>query len=202
MKVVKRAYARLAGVYDLTHESVLRRGRRQAVNVANKRVGRLLEVGVGTGSSLPHYRSDLEVTAIDFSPEMLKKARNRVVSQGLSNIKRLSVMDVMNLEFADSSFDIIVAAYVLAATGNARRALEEIERVLAPGGEVIIVSYFGGGGRIRSSLEQSAASFCMRAFGTRPNLSLATVVSSTVLTTRDIRSVGPLGMFTLVHLAE
>ena len=72
------AYRRWAPVYDYTFGLIAREGRRHAVEVINAREGRVLEVGVGTGLSLPDYEEHLEVVGIDLSPEMLEKARERV----------------------------------------------------------------------------------------------------------------------------
>ncbi len=77
------AYRRWAPVYDYTFGLIAREGRRHSVEVINSSSGRVLEVGVGTGLSLPDYEKHLEVVGIDLSPEMLEKARERVDEEDL-----------------------------------------------------------------------------------------------------------------------
>ena len=98
---VQRAYRRWAPVYDLTFGRLVEAGRRHAVEIINRRKGSVLEVGVGTGLSLPRYSRHLQITGIDVSPDMLKKARGRVVQNGLDNVSGLHEMDAGNLDFPD-----------------------------------------------------------------------------------------------------
>jgi phosphatidylethanolamine/phosphatidyl-N-methylethanolamine N-methyltransferase len=90
---IKRAYARWAPVYDQTFGVIADAGRVAAVDVINTLDGKVLEVGVGTGISLPSYRRDLKVTGIDLSPEMLDKARERVSRQALGHVEAIEQMD-------------------------------------------------------------------------------------------------------------
>ena len=76
LNAVKTSYARWAPVYDKTFGAITNAGRRTAVDYINEQgAEKVLEVGVGTGLALPNYRSDLKVTGIDFSEDMLAKAR-------------------------------------------------------------------------------------------------------------------------------
>jgi len=115
-----------------------------AVLATNGRAGRVLEVGVGTGISLPAYRQDHEVTGIDISPQMLERARARVGNLGLSNVKDLIEMDAARMAFPDNSFDVVVAMYVMPVVANPRQVLREIERVCVHGGRVIMINHFEG----------------------------------------------------------
>src|SRR5262245_6359038 len=76
---IKCACRRWAPVYAHTFGFVAAEGRKHTVEIINRRKGRVLEVGVGTGLSLPGYRRQLEIVGIDLSPDMLEKARERVV---------------------------------------------------------------------------------------------------------------------------
>jgi phosphatidylethanolamine/phosphatidyl-N-methylethanolamine N-methyltransferase len=140
---LKKAYARWAPVYDLVFGPVFDRGRRAAIAAAEAVGGRILEVGVGTGISLPGYSSANRIVGIDLSEAMLRKAQQRVAKLSLSNVERLVVMDAEHLSFPDVSFDVIVAHYVLSTVPNPEAALDEFARLLRPGGEIVIVSRIG-----------------------------------------------------------
>src|SRR2546430_16898696 len=105
-----RTYRLFSGSYDIVFGPVFHPGRKDAVRIANDRPGqRILEVGVGTGLSLPHFRLDSRVTGIDVSAEMLAKARRRAERLGLDHVESLQGMDAANLEFSGTSFDALPA---------------------------------------------------------------------------------------------
>src|SRR5579864_6745503 len=116
---VAKAYARWAPVYDLVFGSVFERGRKAAIAAAERVGGRILEVGVGTGLSLPEYRWTSRVTGVDLSAPMLRKAAARVREHRLTNVDGLAVMDAQHLGFANAAFDVVVAQYVITAVPDA-----------------------------------------------------------------------------------
>lgn len=130
---VRHAYRRWAPVYDFTFGLVAEAGRKHAVRIINRRKGRVLEVGVGTGLSLPCYGSHLTITGIDLSPEMLAKAKGKVERKKLANVVALHEMDAEALAFPDESFDTVVAMYVMTVVPEPDRVMRELERVCAPG---------------------------------------------------------------------
>ena len=101
--MVTKAYARWAPVYDLVFGPVFEQGRRAAITAAERVGGRILEVGVGTGLSLPLYPPSVRVTGVDLSREMLDKARARVQRRGLANVEGLHEMDAHAMDFPDGS---------------------------------------------------------------------------------------------------
>jgi phosphatidylethanolamine/phosphatidyl-N-methylethanolamine N-methyltransferase len=123
---VERAYDRWAPVYDFVFGGVFSKGRKAAIQATNKVGGRVLEVGVGTGISLPQYASHLRIVGTDISEAMLRKAKCRVNNLGLKNVEKLSVMDTEKLEFPDNSFDVVMAQYVLTAVPKPEAALESV----------------------------------------------------------------------------
>jgi phosphatidylethanolamine/phosphatidyl-N-methylethanolamine N-methyltransferase len=151
---LKKAYARWAPVYDFVFGPVFNRGRRAAIAAAEDVGGRILEVGVGTGISLPGYSSDNRIVGIDLSEAMLRKAQERVAELSLTNVEGLEVMDAEHLSFRDESFDVVVAHYVVSAVPNPEAALDEFARVLRPGGEIVIVSRVGAEAGARRVVEQ------------------------------------------------
>lgn len=114
----------------------------------------MLEVGVGTGISLPLYAPHLRIFGTDISEAMLDKARQRVVEGGLENVEGLAVMDAEKLEFPDNSFDVVMAQYVVTAVPNPEVALDEFARVLRPGGELIILTRVSADTGMRRFIEQ------------------------------------------------
>jgi len=152
-QTVTKAYARWAPVYDLVFGAVFERGRHAAIASAERIGGRILEVGVGTGISLPNYSKNCRLCGIDISAPMLRKAEERVAELGLTNVEGLWVMDAERLSFDDNSFDVVVAQYVITTVPNPEATLDEFARVLKPGGEIILVSRIGAEAGLRRSLE-------------------------------------------------
>jgi phosphatidylethanolamine/phosphatidyl-N-methylethanolamine N-methyltransferase len=154
---VAKAYDRWAPVYDLVFGPVFARGRSAAVRAADRVGGRVLEVGVGTGLSLPAYAPATRLVGIDLSAPMLAKARRRVAALGLSNVEALAVMDAERLDFPDAAFDAVVAQYVVTAVPNPEAALDEFLRVVRPGGEIILTTRIGAERGLRGGVERLLA---------------------------------------------
>ena len=152
-QTITKAYARWAPVYDLVFGAVFERGRHAAIAAAERIGGRILEVGVGTGISLPHYSRDCRLCGVDISEPMLRKAQDRVAEFGLSNVEGLWVMDAERLSFPDEFFDVVVAQYVVTTVPNPEATLDEFARVLKPGGEIVLVSRVGAEAGLRRALE-------------------------------------------------
>jgi phosphatidylethanolamine/phosphatidyl-N-methylethanolamine N-methyltransferase len=148
--VVKVAYRRWAPVYDHTFGAVSTLGRRAGVEVLNSKPdgSSILEVGVGTGLSLSNYKNSLKVTGIDLSPEMLEKARDKVIEEKLTNVVALQEMDASDLQYPDSSFDTTVAMFVMTVVPEPEKVMLELARVTKPGGEVMLVNHFSRRARL------------------------------------------------------
>ena len=153
-EMVERAYDRWAPIYDLVFGGVFRKGRRAAILATNNIGGRVLEVGVGTGISLPQYAPNLRIFGTDISEGMLRKARERVADFRLKNVEGLAVMDAEKLEFPDASFDVVMAQYVVTAVPNPEAAMDEFARVLRPGGEIILLSRVSADAGMRRFIEK------------------------------------------------
>ena len=153
-EMVEQAYDRWAPVYDLVFGGVFSKGRRAAILATNKLGGRVLEVGIGTGISLPLYGPNVRIFGTDISEAMLKKAKQRVAELRLKNVEELAVMDAEKLEFPDNSFDVVMAQYVVTAVPNPEVALDEFARVLRPGGELIILTRVSADAGMRRFIEQ------------------------------------------------
>jgi phosphatidylethanolamine/phosphatidyl-N-methylethanolamine N-methyltransferase len=199
MQSVLDAYRRQAPIYDAVFGVLLGPGRQRTVQIANTLpAGRLLEVGVGTGLSLPHYRREFRITGIDVSPDMLRQARKRVRERGLGNVEGLYEMDAENLEFADDSFDIVIAMYVASVVPNPDRLVAEVQRVCRPDGHVLIVNHFAEAGGLRGSVERKLAPLSKK-LGWRPDFELEAVLSAGTLEVTRTHRAPPLGLFTILE---
>lgn len=198
---VRQAYRRWAPVYDLTFGSIAEAGRRHVAKIINRRKGTVLEVGVGTGLSLPCYDEHLSLTGVDLSPDMLKKARARVERLKLANVSGLHEMDAGALAFPDESFDTVVAMYVITVVPDAERVMRELERVCATGGEVILVNHFSQEQGIRGLFERMLAPVA-GIIGWRSVFMLDRVLVCEDLHLAERKALWPFGLFTMLRFVK
>ena len=199
---VVSAYARWAPVYDLVFEYVMRAGRQAAVAALGGRPGRVLDVGIGTGLELPLFAPGQRVTGIDLAEPMLRRAQAKA-ARGQGAVDGLCVMDAARLAFPDASFDAVIAPYVLSVVPDPAAMLDEIARVVKPGGDVVMVNHFGAErgavAQVEAFLGRHAASL-----GWHPQFPFA-VLGDWLATTGRLRllsrrTVGLLNLFTVVSL--
>jgi len=177
IEAVKTAYRRYARIYDTVFGPVLQPGRRALLERLGLKSGdRVLEVGVGTGLSLPMYPASVKVTGIDLSSEMLAKARARVARRKLGNVEALLEMDAETMSFPDASFDKVVAMYVMPVVRDPARVLEEFHRVCRPDGEIYLVNHVRSDNRLLGALEKGLARFSNQ-LGFRPDFELRELVN-------------------------
>jgi phosphatidylethanolamine/phosphatidyl-N-methylethanolamine N-methyltransferase len=198
---IKSAYRRWAPVYDHTFGLVAAEGRKHAVEMINQSNGRVLEVGVGTGLSLPAYGRHLQIVGIDLSPEMLGKARERVDVEGLDNIVGLHEMDAGDLKFPNASFDTVVAMYVMTVVPEPEKVMRELSRVCRPGGDVIIVNHFSAEEGMRGWVERRMAPFADK-LGWRPVFDMDRVMVCKDLALVEKRGLRPFGLFTMMRFRK
>ncbi len=138
---VRGSYDRIAPVYDLMtavfEVASFRRWRRLLWSKVG--AGRVLEVGVGTGANMPYYPRQAEIEAVDLSEGMLARARGRADREGVG--VRLQRMDAQDLQFADDSFDTVVATLVFCSVPDPVLGLKELKRVCKSGGKVLLLEH-------------------------------------------------------------
>ncbi len=200
---VEDAYARWAPIYDFVFAEIMRPGRRAAAAAINGIGGRVLDIGVGTGLELPMFAQGVEVVGIDLSEPMLRRALLRVAAGNLGHAAGLAVMDAMKLGFRDNVFDAAVAPYVLTVVPDPESVLDEIARVVRPGGEIVLVNHIGAERGILARIEAWLGRRSV-ALGWRPQFPWSILESWLVrrpeITLLERRSLAPLGLFTLIRL--
>jgi len=147
-------YAKIASTYDVFFGPALHHGRCRAIASMDLQPGeRVLEVGVGTGINLPLYPRHAQVTAIDFSASMLARAHEKVAKQKLDHV-RLYEMDASSIQFADDSFDVVYAPYLINCVPDPIVVAREMQRVCRPGGRIILLNHFHSTNPIMSVVER------------------------------------------------
>jgi phosphatidylethanolamine/phosphatidyl-N-methylethanolamine N-methyltransferase len=206
---VARAYAAWAPIYDFVFGKVFATGRSEAIVAAERLCGpgggRILEVGVGTGISLPDYNPINRIVGVDLSEPMLRKAQERVQMLALSNVDGLSVMDAERMALPDQSFDVVVAQFVITTVPHPEATLDEFARVLKPGGEIILVNHIGAERGPRRLFELCFSPIARR-LGWRPEFSFTRLSGWAArhggMQVIERRALPPLGNFTLIRFAR
>ena len=201
LDAVEKSYARWAPIYDRTFGAITDVGRRRATALLSRLGGSVLEVGVGTGLALRLYGESVRVTGVDYSAEMLGKARAKVAAEGLRNVVALQRMDARKLGFPDESFDHVAAMHVISVVPEPERVMSEIARVLRPGGSVVIVNHFARKTGALASAERVAAPLA-NLLGWHSDFERSRVLGEPSLTLAEECTLPPLGMMTLMRLVK
>lgn len=194
---VERVYEKMASVYDLFFGVTLHHGRARAIErMAIKPTDQILEVGVGTGMSLPLYPRRCSVTAVDLSEGMLERARERAAQHNLENV-RLIQMDATELKFPDNSFDIVYAPYVINCVPDPIAVTREMRRVCRPDGRVVFLNHFLSDYQIPSKIERAIAPLTVH-LGFKSDFDLPAFLAQTGLRAASIEKVNIPRIWSLV----
>ena len=199
LHVIEKVYRRYAQRYDLYFGALFQPGRKAVIDRMNCQPGeRILEVGVGTGLSLPLYPRKAQITGIDISEAMLDRARARKIHEHLVHVAALQRMDAEHMQFADDSFDKVVAMYVVSVVPSPTRLIAEMRRVCRPGGELYIVNHFQHAHPLVAGMERLVAPLS-RMLGFHPDFPLETFLRATGLEVSEHIPVNLLGYWTLLR---
>jgi len=161
---------------------------------------RVLEVGVGTGINLSLYPKNCSVVGIDFSGPMLEIARERAARKDVRNV-RLLQMDAADLKFADDSFDIVYAPYVISVVPDPVKVAHEMRRVCRPGGRIIVLNHFLSPNAILSRIERLISPFTIH-IGFKADLDLPAFLAQAELRPQSIEKVNILKIWSLVTVIK
>ena len=198
---VEGVYDKLAKVYDIIFGPTLHPGRLRAIERMDIQPGeRVLEVGVGTGINLSLYPKNCTVTGIDFSGSMLEIARERAARKEIRNV-RLLQMDAADLKFADNSFDIVYAPYLISVVPDPVKVAREMRRVCRPGGRVILLNHFLSPNLILSRIERLISPFTIH-IGFKADLDLPAFLAQADLQPQSIEKVNVPKLWSLVTVVK
>ena len=194
---VARVYEKLASVYDFVVGPTLHPGRVRAIQRMGIRPGdRVLEVGVGTGINAGLYPRECAVTGIDLSESMLEKARDRVARKGIRNV-RLLEMDAVDLKFADETFDIVYAPYLISVVPDPIGVAREMRRVCRRGGRIVFLNHFRSPNAVLAWVERVISPFTVH-IGFKSDLDLPAVLAQAELRPVSIEKVNIPRIWSLV----
>ena len=195
---IEKVYNRYSKIYDFIFGRVFANGREVGLQLLEPFAGaQVLEVGVGTGLSLPRLSRHVEITAIDLSQDMLAQAEKRVQAHGFSNV-RLRKMDATRLEFPGNSFDRVYAAYFISTVPDPVAVLREMKRVCRPGGYIILLNHFLSDNGVVAAVEKLISPVCVK-FGFRTDLDLDWLMRETGLEIEILERTDFLGHWSAVR---
>ena len=163
---LKHSYTLLAPIYDYIVKPAFvelrKKNLRQLNPVKNEKI---LLTGIGTGLDIPWLPHGPRYTGIDLTPAMLERARQQIGSRDDIELK---IADAMQMPFADNHFDTIIMHLILAVVPDSQRTLQEAQRVLRPGGRILILDKFIRPGKL--ALTRRLLSIFLRHIATRTDV--------------------------------
>jgi len=198
VEYVEKVYNRYSSFYDVVFGKIFHSGREMAPVLLDLFPGaRLLEVGVGTGLSLPLLPRNIGITAIDLSQKMLDRAKKRAASLALRNIELIK-MDATRLDFPDQTFDRVLAAYFVSTVPDPVKVVLEMKRVCKPGGLLVFMNHFQSDNKLMNPFEKAVSPVFYRV-GFRTDLNLNDLMRDCGLEVETCEKVGFLGNWKAVR---
>jgi phosphatidylethanolamine/phosphatidyl-N-methylethanolamine N-methyltransferase len=172
---IKKIYGRYARRYDAIFRRWFVPRQQHVINSLHIRPGQhVLDVGVGTGLSLPLYPLHARIVGVDLSRAMLHEAQKKVRQQRLDHVTLLE-MDATQLAFPDRRFDVVIAAFVVSVVPDPIRLIAEMKRVSKAAGQIVLINHFQSENKWLTYLEKWLSPVCLK-FGWRSDLALDSLV--------------------------
>lgn len=168
---IQRIYSNYSNFYDFIFRQFFVPRQKHVIDQMDiKPNDKILDVGVGTGLSLPLYPEYCHVTGIDLSDAMLNKAHKKINKYALKNIT-LKQMDAMDIQFGDNAFDQVIATFVISVVPDPIRVISEMKRVCKKDCNLIIINHFQSSNKFMAKFEDWVNPIC-RKIGWRTDLDL------------------------------
>jgi phosphatidylethanolamine/phosphatidyl-N-methylethanolamine N-methyltransferase len=194
---IKKIYGGYSGAYDFIFKGFFFPRIKHAIETMHIRPGdRILDVGVGTGLSLPLFPDYCSVTGIDLSPDMLQEAKKKVEMRGLKHIT-LMEMDAQNLAFEDDTFDHVISTHVISVVPDPVRVIAEMKRVCKKGGNIVLVNHFQSPNKLLAKFDELISPITKKV-GWRTDLSLDGLIMDTKLDVRSMYKMSKIDLWTVV----
>ncbi|MDY6842735.1 MAG: methyltransferase domain-containing protein [Thermodesulfobacteriota bacterium] len=188
LEKIEKIYSRFSHVYDYIFKMIFLEGRKIGIKLLDiAHEDKILEVGIGTGLSLPYYPSHCDITGIDLCKDMLVKAKKRLGRLGMNNVKLLH-SDASYTEFEDNTFDRIFAAYFISVVPDPVKVIKEMKRVCKKNGKIVFVNHFKSENPIISKFEEFVSPLCCK-IGFKTDVSMTNLFAEADLTICEERGV-------------
>ncbi len=196
----EKVYNFYSTVYDFVFGPSLETGRKVAVDLLEpKPYEKILEVGVGTGLSVPYFPRGTAIVGVDLSQKMLDVAAKKMEKLGRSNVELLT-MDASHMDFPDDSFDAAAALYCLSCVENPVQVLREMKRVVRPGGRLVFMNHFQSTNKTMAFMEKAVTPIAKR-IGFRTDLKLSPLLRKAEMTDCQTVNADPFGVYKAVRVA-
>lgn len=165
-------------VYDYTFGKLVKKRIARAIEHMQIQPGQtVLDIGIGTGGSVPFYPAHGKVIGVDLSSGMLREARKKIEEDGYENTTVFQG-NALELPFEDSSFDHIFISHVISVVSRPDLLVREAQRVAKAGAKIVILNHFLSTNRFVAMFERWVNPICQK-IGWRSDLALADIVAQT-----------------------
>ena len=198
---IKKIYAAYSRIYDFIFKRWFYPRQQHVIQSLHLKEGqRVLDLGVGTGLSLPLYPPNVRVTGVDLSDSMLREAQKKIRQERLGHVTLLE-MDAGRLAFADDAFDVVIAAFVISVVPDPIQVIAEIKRVSKPGGRIVIINHFQSQNKLIARVEKWLSPLCKR-IGWRSDLALEYLVHYAGLSVQQMYSLNKIDLWKVVYVSN
>ena len=198
---IKKIYAAYSRIYDFIFKRWFYPRQQHVIQSLHLKEGqRVLDLGVGTGLSLPLYPPNVRVTGVDLSDSMLREAQKKIRQERLGHVTLLE-MDAGRLAFADDAFDVVIAAFVISVVPDPIQVIAEIKRVSKPGGKIVIINHFQSQNKLIARVEKWLSPLCQR-IGWRSDLALEYLVHYAGLSVQQMYSLNKIDLWKVVYVSN
>ena len=200
--LIDKVYRQLAKVYDVAFGAILQSGRERAIRtIPTDRKLRVLEIGIGTGLTVPGYPDNCKIIGLDYSAAMLTKARKRIARLGAVDRVALLQGDAAHLPFSDDYFDVVFAPYVMSVVTDPLGVGREANRVCRPDGRILLLNHFRSERPAFAAVDR-VLSPLTRYVGFRTDLQLAPLLAGAGLRPLSVQTVNVPPIWKLVVCAK